>query len=163
FAAEAAVLIEQFGQRLEALSRFRGNAQDRSSGVTVSNQPTDFIYDLGRHLIDAVNSDGVGFLQLLAEDVRGLRRKPGAFFIAQDAEAMARLKQNGVWRYLEAVAVQFLERLGHRGDEVGAAANRFGQDHIGPFAHRQAFDAAKQVVELAAKTGAGDFLDRETL
>ncbi len=76
---------------------------------------------------------------------------------------MARLEQDGIRRHLEAVAVQVAQRLHDGGDEIGAAADRLGEDHVGPLAGLQTADLGDQVVEAAAEAGAGHFLDGEAL
>ena len=85
----------------------------------------------GRQFIDAVDNDGVGFLQLFPKDVCRLRRETGAWLIAQDAQAMARLEQHGVGRHLKLLPVDILERLHDRGHQVGTASHRFGENDIG--------------------------------
>src|SRR5207244_4955593 len=65
---------------------------------------------------------------LLAKDVGRLGRETAARLVAQDAPPVARLEEDRVGCHLEAVAVQIAQRLDDGGDEVGAAADRFGQD-----------------------------------
>ena len=77
---------------------------------------------------------------------------------------MARLEQHRIRaRPRSASPYRSFERLHDGGDQVGATADRLGEDDIGTLLRFQLADLVDQVVEPAAEAGAGDFLDGEAL
>ena len=54
------------------------------------------------------------------------------------------------------------QRLNDRGDQVGATADRLGNHDIGALMLAKAGDGIGQFVEMAAKTGPGDFSNLES-
>ena len=75
--AEVALLVEQFRQRLEALAGLRRHAQDRQPGKLRREQSGQLVAVSLGQLVDAIDDDGVGLLELLAEDVGRLGREAG--------------------------------------------------------------------------------------
>ena len=67
--------------------------------------------------------------------------------------------QHGKRRHLELVPVELLERLHHRGRQVGATAHRLADQHVGADLADQAFHGADHVGEAAAEAAAGHLLD----
>ena len=63
-------------------------------------------------------------------------------------------------RHRESVAVDLLQRQCHRGHEVGAAAHRLGDQHIGRGLPHQRFGRLDKRREPAAEAAAHDLLDR---
>ena len=58
----------------------------------MSDHVLELLQCAGRQLIDAVDDNGIGLFELLAEDVGCLGRKAAARVVAQDAQSVARLK-----------------------------------------------------------------------
>ena len=113
--------------------------------------------------IDAIEHDGVGFLKLFAKDVGGLRRETRVFRGFEDTQTVAGLEQHRIGSDLEAVAIQILERLHDRGDEIRTAADRLGENHIWLLAAFQLLDLADQIIESTAEAGARHLLDGKAL
>ncbi len=75
---------------------------------------------------------------------------------------MFRLDQDRQRPDFKPLAMQTSERLDDRCHEVRAAAHRFGQDHVGLTIGPQLVHDLGQVVELAAKAGAGHLAHLES-
>src|SRR5262245_48862536 len=54
-----------------------------------------------------------------------------------------------------------LDRLHDCGDQIGATADRFGQDHVRRFGLLKTADGREQIIELTTEAGAGNFFDIE--
>jgi len=72
-----------------------------------------------------------------------------------------RVDEHAERRDHERVAVHALERIADRCAQVGAAADRLGDEHLGRHVLGQAARRVDQRVEAAAEAPAGDFLHRE--
>ncbi len=113
--------------------------------------------------VDAVDGDGVGFFKLLAENVGGLGREARGRLAAEDLQTVARLEQNGIRCDLEACAVEVLQRLDNGSDQVGATADRLGEDDVGTLVGFELADPVDKFVESAAEASPGHFLDGKAL
>ena len=91
--AEIALLIEQLKNRVHALPGLRGDAQQRQAGEMPTDQRGDLLGFRGAQFIDAVKQDGVGFLELLAEDVRGLRGEASTAYFVRGSFACGSLSR----------------------------------------------------------------------
>ena len=87
---------------------------------------------VGFHEVGFVDDDEVGFLELFAVDINDLLRKLAAFAQAEHARRAHRIDQHAQRRDAEVLAVNAPKRIGDRRHEVGAAADRLGNEHIRP-------------------------------
>src|SRR5271154_4858281 len=74
FPPKSAFLFQQLSETVEPMAGLRRDAYYRSSGETLVDETFQFAESFGVQLVDAVDGDGVGFLELLAENVSRLRR-----------------------------------------------------------------------------------------
>ena len=66
-------------------------------------------------------------------------------------------------RHQEVVAVEPAQGVGDGGGQVGATADRFGDEDLGPGGEGEALGGLDQRIEPAAETAAGNLLRRKTL
>ena len=81
--AECPFLVEQFRQRLEAVTGLGRRCNIGVFGYSLAVNAVNSLQFGRRHFVDAIDDDGVGFFELLAEDVRGLGREARAGFVGR--------------------------------------------------------------------------------
>ena len=131
-AAEGPVLVEQVRVGVEALAR--SSPRRAAPACRGTAPPTSLVSSSS----SAGRSSSMRLMTMASASSSCLRKMYAAFgekpapLVPQDPQPVARLEQHGVGGDLEAPAVQVLERLHDGGDEVGAAADRLGEDDVGP-------------------------------
>ena len=112
---------------------------------------------IGGQFINAGENDQIGFFELLAEDVGRLGREARLLGPLQNPLSVAGLEDHGIRGDLETSAVQLHQRLNDGGRQIGATADRLGQDHVGPPCLLEPADGVDQLVEVATEARAGHF------
>src|SRR5262249_42568087 len=131
----------------------------------LSYKGRQFNYGRGLQFVGAINDDGVGFFELLAEDVRGFWGKAAqrAGVALEDTQAVARLEQHRIRRYLEVFAVEILQGLHHGGNEIGTAADRLRENHVGALVTFELANFADEIVKATTEASAGHLLHGKAL
>ena len=96
-------------------------------------------------------------------DVEHLLGKTAALLDAEHAQRPNRVHQHTHGRHGEILPVKPPQGIRYRCHEVGATADRLGDEYLGAAPLGQPVRRLDQRVEPAAKTAAGDFLGREPL
>ena len=155
--------IEGGNQRVKAVAVATADGQRLFARVARDQLRFQLRDLLSRELVDLVDDDDVGLFDLFQENVGRLRGETDVAAVAENLFAMLRLQQHGQRGEFDFAAVKCAERFQDGRRQVGAAADRLGQDDIGTLDGREFADDAHQIVELAAETRAGHLADVEAL
>ena len=82
---------------------------------------------------------------------------------AEDAGGPQRVEDDAEGGECESFTVQLLQRQADRGDQIGTAADRLGQQDVGGLLAAEGCGRIEQRVEPAAEAAAGDFFDGEVV
>src|SRR5206468_8744846 len=109
--------------------------------------------------IDFIDHDQIRFLQLLFVNVQNLFGKGCSVFEAENAQRTKRIDQHAEWCDGKALTINPAQRIADSGDEVGATADRFGNENIGTRFGRKLVCGFYEGIEPAAKATARNFFD----
>ena len=118
---------------------------------------------LGGDEVALVDDDDLRFLDLLAVDVADIRRKAaaGGTGNAEDPQRPEGIDDDTHRRDREAIAIDPRQWQADRGDQIGAAPHRLGEENVGGGVLRESIGGLDERIEPAAEAAAGDLLDGE--
>ena len=108
-----------------------------------------------------VDDDNIGFFELFAVDVEHLLGKLASFLQSEDAQRADRVRQHAQWRDKKIVAINPAQRIRDRRHQIGATADRLGDEHLGTRGGGQLVRSVHERVEPATKTAARNFFRSE--
>jgi hypothetical protein len=146
---------------LEALSGACGDGEDCGVGVFATEGGLKQFELFLRKCFAFGDDEHIGLFELFSVDVEDLGREGRAGLEAEHTEGADGIEEDGEGGDFEGVAVDASQGVGDGGDEVGAAADGFGDEDFRARGGGETIGGFHEGVEAAAEATARDFLGGE--